>query len=222
MHRFRNALCAATALALAITGSVAIAQSSSDVQFERGTTSTTIESTINGDQYRDYVVRANAGQTMRVTKSGARIVYFKVLAPGSNDAAIFTGSSEGNTFAGTLSRSGAYKIRVYQMRSTARRGERGPFTLTIAVTGSGSATQMPNEPSTPATGHGIHGLGGMNSINAIDIMAERGFANVDSFSSGDTEYGIFYNRDLRICAQMTMSGGKVVSVDDIHSHPKCR
>ena len=61
-----------------------------------------------------------------------------------------------------------------------------------------------------------------NSIVAIDVMSERGFKNVDSISSGSTQYAIYYHSPSQLCIQMTMADGEVLSVDNIHSHPKCR
>lgn len=207
----------ATALTLA-AGGLAVAQvTSTNVAFPRGATSTVVSATLKGDQIRDYVVRASAGQTMKVTMSGSSILFFNVLPPGSNDEAIFTGSVEGNSFAGTLSQSGPYKIRVYQMRASARRGETGSFKMNIAVTGKMAASAHPS-----VAGGGLAGIGGMNSIKAIDTMTSRGFANVDSFDSGNTQYGIFYNRATHVCAQLTMADGKVLDARDIKTHPKCR
>jgi hypothetical protein len=65
-------------------------------------------------------------------------------------------------------------------------------------------------------------LEGEDSIRAIDRMSERGFVNVDDLESGNTQYGIFYNRNTGQCVQLAMAGGRVVSADDIQSHPKCR
>lgn len=86
------------------------------------------------------MIRASAGQQLRITKTGAPIVYFNLLPPGSSDEAIFIGSRDGDSFAGTLPATGAYRIRVYQMRASARRAERGAFTLAIAITGKAAAT----------------------------------------------------------------------------------
>lgn len=73
-----------------------------------------------------------------------------------------------------------------------------------------------------APASGFKDLEGEDSIRAIDAMAERGFDDVDSFESGDTRYGIFYQRGTRQCVQLTMADGVVQSVDDIQTHPKCR
>lgn len=65
-------------------------------------------------------------------------------------------------------------------------------------------------------------LVGKDSIGAIDSMATRGFKDVDSLQSGNTQYGIFYHPDSRLCVQLAMANGKVVSADDIKTNPKCR
>lgn len=109
------------------------------VTFPAGQTSTNVSGTIKGRQTIDYTVSAKEGQQMHVslnTKHTA--LYFNVLPPGSNDEAIFIGSTEGNKFDGTLSATGTYKIRVYLMASAARRNESGNYGLAISVTGGGS------------------------------------------------------------------------------------
>lgn len=105
------------------------------VSFPKGKTSTTIKSSIKGDKTIDYVVNAKQGQTLSVkltTANGAN--YFNVLPPGSNDVADFIGSTSGNSYSAKLSASGDWKIRVYLMRSAARRNESTKFTLNIGVT----------------------------------------------------------------------------------------
>lgn len=92
-----------------------------------------------------------------------------------------------------------------------------------AITSVPAAECGQKAPQAHASGHasGLAGIKGMNSIAAIDAMSERGFANVDSLESGNTQYGIFYNRGSGICAQLTMADGKVLDAADIHTHPKC-
>lgn len=188
-----------------------------NVTFPKGATSTAINGTIRGDQTRDYVVRAGAGQVMSVRLNGAPIVYFNVLAPGSNDEAIHIGSTAGNSFTGTLASSGAYKIRVYQMRASARRGETGSYRLTISVTGkSGNAGAGSARPGS------IAGIQGMDGIKAFDELRSRGFTNVDSFSSGNALYGIYYYRPTRLCVQTASAENRIVDIRDIKTHPNCR
>lgn len=110
------------------------------IQFAKGASSATVQGTVQGDQTIDYKLRAKAGQTMSVklaTRHGAN--YFNVLPPGSDDVAIFVGSSGGNQWSGALPADGEYTVRVYLMRSAARRNESAPYTLTVAVTGGGEA-----------------------------------------------------------------------------------
>jgi len=106
------------------------------VQFKPGTSSATIQGKIKGYETVDYVLEASKGQHMNVsmgTKNGAN--YFNILAPGENEVAMFVGSTSGNQFEGTLPKSGDYKIRVYMMRSAARRDEVANYQLEMIVTG---------------------------------------------------------------------------------------
>ena len=102
-----------------------------------GKTSTSVTSSVKGDQTIDYKVSAKAGQEMKVSmKSNINANYFNVLAPGSADEAIYVGSTDGtNSFGGTLGVGGDYTIRVYLMRSAARNNTKANFTLTVSLTG---------------------------------------------------------------------------------------
>ena len=40
-------------------------------------------------------------------------------------------------------------------------------------------------------------------------------------TSGETLYGIFYNRSTKQCVQMTNADGKVYAINEIQTHPKC-
>jgi hypothetical protein len=82
------------------------------------------------------------------------------------------------------------------------------------------------QPAPAAAGsHGskakISDLKGMDSIKAIDVMAARGFISVDTLTAGDTLYSTYYNAKTHQCVQLT-TDDRVVSVDDVPSHPKCR
>jgi hypothetical protein len=65
-------------------------------------------------------------------------------------------------------------------------------------------------------------LKGMESIKAIDEMTAREFKGVDTITSGNTLYGIYYNPSTRQCIQITNADNKVYAVNDIQTHPKCR
>lgn len=109
------------------------------IQFKKGSVTATIKGNIKGYEAVDYLLGAKSGQTMRVslqTNSGAN--YFIVLPPES-DAAIAMGEVLGNKWTGTLPADGDYRVRVYLMRSAARRNETANFTLTVGITGSADA-----------------------------------------------------------------------------------
>jgi hypothetical protein len=131
--------------ALAISGPSAHAASSIEarqIQFAKGASSATVKGTLKGDRTIDYKLRARAGQTMTVKlKTGNAANYFNVLPPGSKDVAIFVGSTDGNEWTGTLPADGEYTIRVYLMRSAARRNETANFALNVGIAGSPNTSQ---------------------------------------------------------------------------------
>ena len=105
------------------------------VTFARGASSATITGQLKGDETVDYVVRAAAGQTLAVAlKPSSTSAYFNVLPPGSADVAMYAAQT-GDPYSGMLPTDGDYKVRVYLVRSAARRGTATSFTLTIGVTG---------------------------------------------------------------------------------------
>ena len=69
------------------------------------------------------------------TDNGANC--FNIIAPGETDVAMFNGSMDENQFEGTLPASGDYKIRVYLMRSAARRNETAKYRLELIISGAG-------------------------------------------------------------------------------------
>jgi hypothetical protein len=107
------------------------------LQFAKGASSATVTDSLTGEKTIDYKLRAKAGQTMSVTlKTSNAANYFNVLPPGSRDVALFVGSTSGNEWTGPLPADGEYTIRVYLMRSAARRNEAAKYTLTVGITGS--------------------------------------------------------------------------------------
>lgn len=127
------------------------------IQFAKGASSATVKGTIKGDQTVDYTLRARAGQIMSVklaTRHSAN--YFNVLPPGSDGVAIFVGSSGGNEWSGALPTDGEYTVRVYLMRSAARRNESASYTLTVGVTG-GAAAAAPALGQAPSSDAKVKG-----------------------------------------------------------------
>ncbi len=109
------------------------------VEFAPGSTGATIQNSIKGYDTVDYVLKANAGQVLNVsmaTDNGAN--YFNILAPGETEVAMFVGSTQGNQFEGTLAETGDHRVRVYLMRSAARRNEVARYRLEVAVSSNDS------------------------------------------------------------------------------------
>lgn len=112
------------------------------VKFKPGATSATIESSIKGYQIVDYVLNAKKGQYMNVSMATDNLVnYFNILEPGETEVAIFNGSMNENQYEGILSKSGDHKIRVYMMRSAARRNEIANYRLEMIITDSGDKSE---------------------------------------------------------------------------------
>jgi hypothetical protein len=132
---------AGCALFAAVSSAMAAgAVESMPVHFAKGASSVALKGTLKGDRTVDYKIRAKAGQTMNValkTSNGAN--YFNVLPPGSADAASYNSSMGDNAWTGVLPADGEYTIRVYLMRSAARRNETANYTLTVGVTGTAAA-----------------------------------------------------------------------------------
>jgi len=104
------------------------------VHFKIGASQDSIQGHIKGRETIDYVLRAKAGQTRSVNlKTSHTGAYFNVLPPGSKEA-IFIGQVAGKNFEGKLPKDGDYTIRVYLVRSAARRGESAKYTLTVKIT----------------------------------------------------------------------------------------
>jgi len=105
------------------------------VHFKKGASSAVMKDTIKGYAGVDYVLGAKQGQYMNVsmtTDNNAN--YFNILAPGENEVAFFNGSTSTYQYEGILPKSGEYKVRVYQMRSAARRNEVANYNLEIIIT----------------------------------------------------------------------------------------
>lgn len=104
------------------------------IRFKKGATSAVIEGSIKGYKTIDYLVSAQKGQYMRVSLAAEhRGTYFNILVPGQHDVAMFNGSVNENLYEGTLPSSGDYTIRVYMMRSAARRNEVASYGLEVAI-----------------------------------------------------------------------------------------
>lgn len=104
------------------------------LSFAAGESSARVTGFITGDETIDYLVNVRSGQSMNIslaTKNSA--TYFNLLEPGETEVATHIGSTAGNMFEGVAAKSGDYRIRVYMMRSAARRNEKADFGLEVVV-----------------------------------------------------------------------------------------
>lgn len=110
----------------------AFGQARENVRFAPGTHGTKLPGTVRGFAYRDYIVRASGGQTMKVNLDASKgATVFTIFLPNGDNLA---GASETDNFTGKLPANGEYKIRVAMMRSAARRrGSVSNFTLRINI-----------------------------------------------------------------------------------------
>ncbi|HEY6133656.1 MAG TPA: hypothetical protein VIW70_06740 [Rubrivivax sp.] len=160
------------------------------LQFAKGASSATVRGTVKGYDSVDYKLRARAGQTMKVAlKTGNASNYFNVLPPGSNDVAIFIGSTSGSEYVGVLPTDDEYTIRVYLMRNAARRNESADYTLSVSITGNASAGDA-KVSGTPyhATGKLPCSMGnapaGSQQCDFGVIRGQRGHAEVEVTPAG--------------------------------------
>lgn len=65
-------------------------------------------------------------------------------------------------------------------------------------------------------------LEGARAAGAETDLESRGFRNVDSFQSGNGRGAVWWNGRTRQCMQVIVADGRVDSVTDIHTHPRCR
>ena len=115
---------------LLFSAKTAEAQSIERVRFASGATAATVRGTLKGNvsRYRDYIVRARAGQQMSLEFSGATKAEFVVFD--SNEENLSFAVKE---WTGELPETGDYRLRVILNRAFARRGVQTSYVLNISV-----------------------------------------------------------------------------------------
>lgn len=183
------------------------------VQFARGATSATVESSIRGYDAVDYLLGASAGQYMNVSMATDNSAnYFNILAPGETDVAMFIGSTSGNQYEGTLPASGDYTIRVYLMRSAARRGEVANYRLEMIITGSENDA-LANDALVPGTGYHATGsipcsMGGGQPTGSCEFGVTRegnGSGTVTVTKPDGRQRNIFFDNGTAIGADVSQA-----------------
>lgn len=195
---------AMTAIAFGGMTSPALAQDSVRIQFEPGATSTTINGTIVGNEYIDYVLGARAGQTMVVSlavtgTNGNGSAFFNIIPAGQNFPALFNGSSEGRRAEVTLPETRDWAIRVYLMGNDADTGRTVGYSIDVYIAPGGGAQ-----------GGGSQGSGLLPEEDFFVVRTSGGPLNVrDAPRAGAQKIGEHRNGTvLRNAGGCTMSDGQ--------------
>lgn len=101
------------------------------VHFAKGASSVELKGRFSGYDSVRYTLGAQAGQSMTVRIQGSRNANFNVFAPGASTA--LGGGSVGSNWNAVLPDSGEYRVEVYQMRASARRGEKVEYSIELGV-----------------------------------------------------------------------------------------
>lgn len=134
----RRRLALATLIACALLPAGAAAQSSvpaTMVRLAPGTNGATINGQLKGpaNDARDYVVRAEGGQTLGVKlQTASPETYFVVLHP-YGDTVYANEGDRRTSWSGRLIDGGDYRVRVYLAREAARQAKGATFTLGIEL-----------------------------------------------------------------------------------------
>ncbi len=157
------------------TGSLpALAQERVDVSFDRGASSTTINGTVRGNEYIDYVVNARGGQTMVVSlavtgTNGNGSAYFNILPAGQDYGGPYTGSSDDDRRAEiTVPSDGDWAIRVYLMGNDRDTDKTVGYSIDVYIAPEADA---PHRQSSPGASSGMVRVTG---VPADDILNVRG------------------------------------------------
>ncbi len=124
--------------ALLLATSVA-AQESVSIQFESGTSGATINGSIIGDEYIDYVLRANGGQLMIATlevtdTNGNGSANFNILPAGADFPALYNSANTGEMSGSiVLPEGGDWAIRVYLMGNDRDTDKTVGYTLYVSI-----------------------------------------------------------------------------------------
>lgn len=163
MTRLRTRVTVLAAFGLAaFTGSALCADDSirtRRLQFKKDSSATVVTGRIKGYETVDYLVTGRKGQYANVSLATRHsATYFNLLAPGQTAVAFFNGSVHRNQYEGTLPEDGDYRIRVYMMRSAARRHEVADYRLEVVIAAPGKASAVPAS-DTQVPGTGYHATG---------------------------------------------------------------
>ncbi|WP_238371146.1 SH3 domain-containing protein [Heliomarina baculiformis] len=133
------------AATLALCGP-AKAQDSVPIEFPPGASGTTINGSIIGNEYIDYVLTARAGQTLVADLSvigtnGNGTAMFNIVPAGQDYPAIYAGDNDDDNRAEVvLSESGEWAIRVYLMGNDRDTGKTVGYSIDVLIPPGGTDT----------------------------------------------------------------------------------
>lgn len=160
------------------------------IEFRSRQSATEITGAIKGNTIVDYSLGGRAGQHVVIDFRPSNLsAYFNLLS-GDGDAAIHVGSLKGNHFEGVLPDDGDYRIRVYLMRSAARRNETSRYKLTVSISGSGhSGADATNSDFADGMSGGpdFWSVSGVAEADLLNVHAEAGTESkvVGKLTNGD-------------------------------------
>jgi uncharacterized protein YraI len=199
------AICALLSCAFALTGisSPAFAQQRIDIRFNPGATSTTVNGTIRGREYVDYVLNARGGQTMNVSlrvtgTNGNGNAYFNILPAGQDFGGLYTGSMDNDNRAEVrVPYTGNWAIRVYLMGNDRDTGKTVGYSIDVSV-GSSGGSSASGGGVLPEEDFFVVRLSGGGSLNVRNAPCPSGL------KLGELRNGTL----LRNVGGCTMSGGQ--------------
>lgn len=168
--------------------SPALAQDVTRVQFQPGATGTTLNGTIVGNEYRDYVLGARAGQTMVVSldvtaTNGNGSAFFNILPAGQDYPALYNGSTDDDRRAEVaLPESGDWAIRVYLMGNDRDADRTVGYSIDVSIAPTGGS-------QTGASGGGdTMRVTGVASDDVLNVRSGPGTGNriVGALANGDS------------------------------------
>ena len=180
-----------------------LAQDTARVQFQAGATGATINGTIVGDEYRDYVLGARAGQTMVVSldvtaTNGSGSAFFNILPAGQDFPALYNGSMDDDGRAEvTLPESGDWAIRVYLMGNDRDAGRTVGYSIDVSIA-SGSGSQGASAGALPEEDFFVVRLSGGGVLNVREAPRTSA-GKIGEFRNGTV---------LRNAGGCTMSDGQ--------------
>ncbi len=165
-------------VALGAGASPAHAQDRVDIRFEPGATSTTINGTIRGDEYIDYVLNARGGQTMVVSlavtgTNGNGSAFFNILPAGRDYGGPYTGSADDDRRAEvTVPYDGDWAIRVYLMGNDRDTGRTVGYSIDVYIAPDGGPGRPGAGP--PAVPSGVVEVRGVPADDVLNVREGPG------------------------------------------------